>query len=48
MDKPTWLKAVYYMQKNSFRDVAVLEKMPLNKFLVMLDIHKEAVNANTT
>lgn len=48
IDKITWLKAVYSMQKNSFRDLDILEKTPMNKFLVMLDIHKEAVeNANS-
>jgi hypothetical protein len=43
IDKISWLKAAYYMQKSSFRDVTLLEKIPMNKFLAMLAIHKEAV-----
>lgn len=43
IDKVSWLKGVYYMQKNSFRDITILEKLPMNQFLVMLNIHKEAV-----
>ena len=43
IDKVSWLKGAYYMQKSSFRDVTELEKIPMNKFLVMLNIHKEAV-----
>lgn len=43
IDKLSWLKGAYYMQKSSFRDVSLLEKIPMNKFLAMLNIHKEAV-----
>lgn len=43
IDKISWLKASYGMQNSSFMNIAYMEEVPMNKFLVMYEIHKEAI-----
>ncbi len=43
--KVTWLKYCYGMQNSSFANLEQMESVPMSKFLVMAEIHKEAVDS---
>lgn len=45
MPKTTWLKICYGIQNGSFAGVADMEKVPMTKFVVMSQIHKEAIDS---
>jgi hypothetical protein len=45
IDKVSWLKATYGMQNGSFMNLSYMEEIPMNLFLVMYEIHKEAVES---
>lgn len=43
--KVIWLKYCYGMQNSSFANLEQMESVPMSKFLVMAEIHKEAVDS---
>lgn len=45
MPKTTWLKICYGIQNGSFAGVEEMEKVPMTKFVVMSQIHKEAIDS---
>jgi hypothetical protein len=46
VSKPSWLKICYVIQKNSFTNLEVMEKVPMSKFMTMYEIHKEMVKTS--
>lgn len=45
MTKLDWLKQCYKIQNESFAGVLEMEKVPMSKFVVMIQIHNDAVEA---
>jgi hypothetical protein len=41
--KVEWLKVCYGIQNGSFYNVSAMEAVPMSKFIVMFQIHQEAV-----
>jgi hypothetical protein len=45
MTKYTWLKQCYNIQNGSFASLALMEKVPMTKFIAMIQVHKEAIES---
>lgn len=43
--KYNWLKECYGIQNGSFANVSEMEKVPMTKFIAMVEIHKSAVDS---
>lgn len=44
MPKEIWLRQCYAVQNGSFGNVAIMESVPMSKFVAMCQIHKEAMD----
>ena len=45
MPKYEWLEYCYALQNGSFANLAAMEKVPLTKFIAMIQIHKKAIDS---
>lgn len=45
MSKSSWLRRCYSMQNGSFVGLRAMEQIPMSKFVVMAQIHNEAIDA---
>jgi hypothetical protein len=45
MPKYDWLKNCYALQNGSFTGLAVMEEVPMTKFIAMTQVHKEAIDS---
>lgn len=43
--KYSWLEACYGIQNGSFANISEMEKVPMTKFIAMVEIHKSAVDS---
>lgn len=45
MPKYTWLKQCYTIQNGSFSGIDAMERVPMTKFIAMIQVHQEAVES---
>lgn len=45
MSKYEWLRRCYAMQNGSFAGVSAMEEVPMSKFVAMVQIHQDAIEA---
>jgi hypothetical protein len=45
MTKYTWLGQCYSIQNGSFSGLSAMERVPMTKFIAMIQIHKEAIES---
>lgn len=43
MPKVSWLKFCYGVQDGSFANLKTMEEVPMSKFVVLVDIHRQAL-----
>lgn len=44
MPKETWLRRCYSVQNGSFENLMAMESVPMSKFVVLCEIHKDAMD----